>query len=80
VLEKMTEDYFHKVLNVFPGDPFHAIVRSEGESPPKRKNKKLERLSEDMDAFAQNSETPIFLISVEPTSLGKILKGNRYFE
>lgn len=79
ILQDITNDYFEAVLNIPSKSPFHVIEVPKFKSTIKKKEEKVEKLSENMQAFSLNSETPICFVSVEEHSFGQLTGSNYFF-
>ena len=79
ILEAITKDYFASVLNTSPKSQFHVIEAPKFESALGRSEEKVEKISENMQAFSLGSETPMCFVAVDEERFGQIVGCNAHF-
>lgn len=75
----LTKDYFEGVLNISAKSPFHVIETPKFESIVGKGDEKVEKISENMQAFSFNSETPMCFVAVDEERFGQIVGSNSHF-
>lgn len=79
ILEAITKDYFGSVLNTPAKSQFHVIETPKFENVLKRSEEKVEKISENMQAFSFSSETPMCFVAVDEEKFGQIVGCNAHF-